>query len=120
MSFPKSVFHVLRWTARVIGSSILAFVLVHLVSEGLPKIGDIAPGEWLLWTGFLLSLIGFALLWKWELTGGIVALAGIALFYVMNFALSGKFPGGWVFPIFFVPGVFSIVCWLTDRRPTIH
>ncbi len=116
MSLPKSVPLVLRWTARVIGTLILAFVALHLAGRGLPKIGNFAPQEGLLWAGFVLCLVGFALLWKWELTGGIVALAGIALFYAMNFALSGKLPGGWVFPIFFIPGLFSIVCWLTDRR----
>ena len=120
MSFPKSVSQVLRWTARAIGASIFAFVLIHLVSEGLPRIGDITPGEWLLWVGFLLSLVGFALLWKWELVGGIVALMGTTLFYTANIAVSGKLPGGWAFPILFIPGLFSIVCWLIDRRPTTH
>lgn len=109
---------VLRWTARTIGAMILAFVLLHLISEGLPKVGRIALLEGLLWAGFVLSLVGFALLWKWELVGGVVVLSGIVLFYAMSFAISGKFPDGWVFPLFFLPGILSIVSWSIDRRAT--
>ncbi len=118
MRFAMTFSQVLRWTARVIGSLILAFVLLHLIVEGLPNVQNIAPGEGWLSCGFVLSLVGFALLWKWELTGGIVALGGIVLFYAVNFALSGKFPGGWVFLMFYLPGFFSITCWWMERRPT--
>ena len=118
MQFAKTFLHLLRWMARVLGVLILAFVLLDLIGGGLPNIRNIAPGEWLLWGGFTLTLVGFALLWKWELTGGIVALGGIALFYVASFALAGKFPGGWVFPLFFLPGFLSIICHLAERRAT--
>ena len=118
MQLATIVLHILRWTARVIGGLILAFVVLHGISGGLPNVGGLAPGDGLLWVGFTLSLVGFALLWKWELTGGIVALGGIALFYAVHLILSGKFPGGWVFPLFFLPGCLSILCWLTERRAT--
>lgn len=118
LQFTKTITQVLRWTARIVGTLILAFVLLHVIGGGLPNVDNIAPREWLVWGGFVLSLVGFALLWKWELTGGIVAMGGIALFYAVNYALSGKFPGGWVFPLFFLPGLLSIVCWLTEPRAT--
>ena len=114
--FSKTFLHLLRWIARVIGVLILAFVLLNLIGGGPPDVQNIAPVEWLLWGGFTLALVGFALLWKWELTGGIVALGGIGLFYAANLALSGKLPGGWVFPLFFLPGLLSITCWLAERR----
>jgi len=118
MQFLETFVQLLRWTARVVGTLILAFVLLNLISGGLPNVANIAPGEWLLWGGFVLSLVGYVLLWKWELIGGIVALGGIVLFYAVNFALSRKFPGGWVIPLFFLPGFLSIVCWLTECRAT--
>ena len=90
MRVTTTFLHVFRWTARVLGALILTFVLLHMISDGLPNLQNIAPGETLLWSGLVLSLVGFALLWKWELTGGIVAIGGIALFYVVHFALVGK------------------------------
>jgi len=112
MHFAKTFSLILRWTARGIGALILAFVALHVISAGLPNLQNIAPVEGLLWIGFVLSLVGFVLLWKWELIGGIVALGGITLFYVVNFAISGKLPGGWVLPLFFLPSLLSIGCWL--------
>ena len=117
--FATTVLHWMRWAARVVGSLILAFVLLHVMSEGFPKLQNVKFQDGLLWIGFALSLVGFALIWKWELTGGIVAIAGITLFYAVHFALSGNFPGGWVFPLFFLPGALSVICWLSDRRASI-
>lgn len=116
MQYAATFLPVFRWTARAVGTSILAFVLLDTISGGVSNLKNIAPGERLLWGGFILSLAGFALLWKWELTGGIVALSGIVLFYTMNYALSGKLPGGWFLAIFFLPGIMSIVCWRMEHQ----
>ncbi len=114
----KTCVQVFRWMARVVGALILAFVSLHVAVEGPPDVVNISPREWLLWGGFGGSLVGFALLWKWELAGGITALSGMTLFYSMNYALSGKFPGGWIFPLFFLPGFLSIACCLVERITT--
>jgi hypothetical protein len=35
--------------------------------------------------------------------------------YAWNFAEAGNFPGGWVFPLCFVPGVLNMLAWLLRR-----
>jgi hypothetical protein len=64
----------------------------------------------------LVSLGGFVALWRWKLPGGLVSLAGIVAFYALNYAASGRFPGGWVFPLFFLPGLLAIASWVVDKR----
>jgi len=50
--------------------------------------------------------------------GGVSSLMGISAFYLTNYAVSGRFPGGWVFPMFFVPGILILLSWALDRvRP---
>ena len=48
MKLAKTIPQVLRWIARVIGALILAFVLLHLLGEGLPNAEVVTPGEGLL------------------------------------------------------------------------
>jgi hypothetical protein len=45
----------------------------------------------------LVCLAGFIALWVWKLAGGMVSLAGIAMFYTVNYAVSGRLSGG-VYP----------------------
>ena len=107
---------VLRWTARVVGSLIIVYVLLHVIGNGIPSLRGLTAEEAVLWGGFVLSIAGFAMIWRWELVGGIVAVAGIAIFYAVEFINSGSFPGGWVLPLFFLPGLCSITCWMVERR----
>lgn len=108
--------HVLRWSARAVGSLIIAFVLLHVIGDGIPNLQRLTAEESVLWLGFAMSIVGFVMIWRWELVGGLVAVIGIATFYAAEFMISGNIPGGWVLPLFFVPGVFSIACWLIERR----
>ncbi|TWU11612.1 hypothetical protein CA54_04200 [Symmachiella macrocystis] len=99
------------------GLLIIAFVVVLAVGEGrdldVTALGGIEGTMFLAW---LMALIGMAVLWKWEGAGGILTLSGMAAFYVLNFAASGRFPGGPVFPACFLPGVLALICWWRDRR----
>ena len=67
----------------------------------------------------LAMLAGFLLAWWHGVYGGMVSLAGIVAFYVWNFAASGSFPGGWVFPLCFLPGMLQLSAWFA-RRPTLR
>ena len=106
-----------RWSARILGAFLVGLVLLFAIGEGLPHFAAINLHLGMMFVAQLLCLIGFIVLWRWELPGGVLALIGIAAFYGLNYAASGKFPGGWVFPLFFVPGILSVVASLLDGRP---
>jgi len=44
-----------------------------------------------------------------------VTLAGAAWFYAMEHASTGRWPGGWVFPLFWVAGALFLLSALTRR-----
>ena len=64
-------------------------------------------------SAFLVALTGMLVLWRWELVGGVMVVAGMVGFYAINFAATGRSPGGWVFPICFVPGILALASWWT-------
>jgi len=64
----------------------------------------------------LVMLFGFAIAWRNDLVGGLVSLAGIGSFYVLNYIQFRMFPGGMVFPLCFAPGVLMVAAGLLRRR----
>ena len=108
---------VIRWTARIMGLLIIGFVLVLAIGEGRElDVTALNGTEVTMFLAWLIALIGMAVLWKWEGVGGLLTLSGMVAFYGLNFAASGRFPGGPVFPLCFVPGVLALICWCRDRR----
>jgi hypothetical protein len=105
-----------RWGARILGALLVGLVLLFLIGEGVPRLSSLGLNLGLMFLTELLCLTGFAMLWFWELPGGLVALLGITAFYGLNYAASGRFPGGWVFPLFFVPGILAVTAGLLTRR----
>ena len=64
-----------------------------------------------------LMLFGYVMTWWRDWLGAIVSLTGLAAFYAMCFAASGKIPGGWVFPLCAVPGALCLIAaWLRRER----
>ncbi len=109
--------NVVRWTARILALLLVGVFLVFMVGQGFNPLAlkgaEIAQSAVL-----LVALAGMLLLWRWELPGGTMVVAGMAAFYAINFAAAGRFPGHFVFPLCFVPGVLAIICgW---SRPTSH
>lgn len=73
---------VLRWIARVIGIVLVGLVLLLAIGEGVPSPFS---HPFVITIGLLaLTLVvsGILLAWRWELSGGIVSLAGWVLFIV--------------------------------------
>ena len=105
-----------RWGARILGALLVGLVLLFLIGEGLPPLSSLGLPVSLMFLAKLLCLTGFVMLWRWELPGGLLALLGITAFYGLNYAASGRFPGGWVFPLFFVPGILAVTAGLLARR----
>jgi hypothetical protein len=104
-----------RWGARIVGALLVGLILLFLVGEGVPRLSSLSLNLVLMFLAELLCLTGFVVLWRWELPGGVLALLGITAFYGLNYAASGRFPGGWVFPLFFVPGILAFTAGLLAR-----
>lgn len=107
-----------RWTARIVGGLLVVmflwFLVAHAVEvEGIPAL---TPLEGSLMFCMLASLVGMVVLWFREGLGGLMTLIGIGTFYLIDTAATGTPPGGWVLPLYFVPGVLSIVSWALSRR----
>jgi hypothetical protein len=111
---------VVRWTARVTATLLLALVLLIFIGEGL--LGDGGPNLAKMdWPGRLMSLAmflavaGFAVIWWRELAGGLLVVGATAAFYGLNYYISGKFPCG-AFPLFYIPGILAVLSWSLSNR----
>lgn len=111
------VLKILRRVARGIGAALLLLFAVFVIGEGLPPltIQSAALG---------MALLGLVAAWFSDLAGGLLILGGMAAFYALNFSATGRLPGGWVFPLMFVPGVLLLAgfAWrqLSDRHGAAH
>ena len=100
----------LRWTARIWSIATIALVLAFIFGErgNLPTLRE--------WPGFLFFPFGICLgmivAWWKERLGGIMTVASFLAFYVLDFAISGRFPKGWAFLAFAAPGfLFLLSSW---------
>jgi hypothetical protein len=98
----------LHWAARILGGGLLALYLALMLGEGAPPVRAQTAAMYT-------ALLGIALAWHYEAAGGIVTLAGAAWFYAMEHASTGRWPGGWVFPLFWVAGALFLLSALTRR-----
>lgn len=105
-----------RWAARLVAGFLLGLMLLLLVGEGPPAVWRLPPNVQLLFAAQLVTLVGLVVLWFWELPGGLLTLGGIIAFYAINYLGTGRFPSGWVFPLFYVPGILSLTAWMLSRR----
>lgn len=107
----------MRWTARIIGLALGALVIFFIIGEGgFPVLRT--PREWLMTAFFLISTIALILGCRWEALGGILSVAGMGGFYQVHYWFSGfsRWPGGWVIPSFFIPGLLYILCAILEHR----
>jgi hypothetical protein len=102
----------MHWVAGLLGTAIVLLFVVFAIAEGPPVALLLRPQTWTL----LIMLTGFILLWCHHLAGGLASLVGIVAFYVLNYVEAGRFPGGWVFPLCFLPGVLAVTAWLMRAR----
>jgi peptidoglycan/LPS O-acetylase OafA/YrhL len=99
-----------RWIARVL-SIVVVGIIVAFLGEGTPK-----PKEWLLIAFFPIGLLGgFVLAWWREITGALISIGSMAVFYVVCYTLSGKFPTGHYFAILASPAALFLVAGVLAR-----
>ena len=103
-----------RWTARIVGLLLVGVLSLFAVGEGFDPM-QFKGVELGMMVALLMALMGMVVLWWREGIGGAISLAGMIAFYGLNFAASGKLPGGPVFPFCFLPGVLALVCAYFDQ-----
>ena len=106
---------VVRWMARIGGLLIVGLILFFLIGEGFDPT-KLNGMELAMSAALATALLGMVALWRWECVGGAFAVGGMLAFYFINLAASGRFPGGFVFPLFFVPGILALARWWLDER----
>jgi len=96
---------VLRWTARLLSVASLGFILLFVFGEGFGwlsvRVQDLVG---LAFFPFGL-LLGLVLAWRREMSGGIIAVASIALFYIVyGLVINQAIFQGWWFLVLSIPG----------------
>jgi hypothetical protein len=106
---------IIRWVARII-ALFLAIVIVIFVSGTGVNLAHLQAGEVARSASFFLAWLGLILAWRWDGIGGALMIAGILLFYVLDYFVTGSVLRFWLFLIFFLPGVMLLYCWWQTRH----
>lgn len=95
----------LRWIARLLSLGSIGFILLFVFGEGFNP-SEVRPVEWLGLLFFPFGLmLGLVLGWRREMSGGIIAVGSIALFYlVYGLAINRAIFQGWWFLVLSIPG----------------
>lgn len=104
----STVARVASWAGCLLGTGLLLLFALFVIGEGPPPMNVGAAA-------LAVMLLGFLLAWWHDLLGAIVSILGIGCFYAWNFSEVGQFPGGFVFPLCFVPGALNITAWLLRK-----
>lgn len=100
--------HGVRWIARILSAVSIGLLTMFLTEPGG---GWPAANELLglaLFPGAV--AVGLALAWKYEATGGILAIGGLVGFYLWHQTVDGTWPGGPYFVLFALPAVLFLIC----------
>lgn len=105
---------VLTWAARLLSLALLLMILVLVVAHALPGGGGLPTVLDIKLVGLVLAVVGLATGILRPLVGGLLALAGVAIFTGVDYL---HWPGGPVFPVLLLTaglliasGVLRIVC----------
>ena len=104
---------IIRWIARIWAALMAAFLLFmavgNAVMDGIGPVFHLTFRESLMMAAFVIVFLGLILAWKWERLGGWMIIAGMAAFYIFDFAFSGSFPRGFIFFIIALPGFLYLI-----------
>ena len=107
----------LRWAARIAGTAMLGLIIFVGAGEirsgqGLPNPFDQPPGVAIEVIGFVACLGGLIIAWRWARLGGVLVLAGILIFHIVEC----KMWLNWVFLVLELVGFAHLCVWALDRR----
>jgi hypothetical protein len=103
----------IRWIVRILSLLFVAFYLYIGIGESLegrsrPQNPPMATRAVVELTIIGVSLLGLLLAWKWELAGGIVALAAFVLACLINHGLLAFYPVA-------IAAFLFLTCWWLNR-----
>ncbi len=108
--------HIISWTARILSVVSIGLVLSFMVGEGFDYT-LFKPTEWILFLFFPFGIsLGMILAWWKEGIGGSITVGSLITFYVIHFATTGKFPNGWAWLVFTIPGFLFLLSWYRTRK----
>jgi len=119
MNTPKLFSDLCRWTARIIGVLMVVSTLMIAIGEGMP---NPFTQPMIVQVGFLalaLMIVGILAGWRWELSGGIMSLAGWGLLAipVIKHSSRGMNP---FFVVLAMPGILYVASALLRRYRAKH
>jgi hypothetical protein len=116
----------LRWAGRTLGLTAFAlvvwFLIAHLLAGEGPNPFRMTPIELALAVTFFTAVAGMVVGWRWETAGGVMIVAGMLLFFLVERAAGGSWPRGWVIWTFPLPGILYLAaacfdaCHATGRK----
>ena len=118
MKNQRKTANIIRWIARIWGTSILAFVLFFLfayIFETEESGGISGIKESIVAILGIIAIIGLAIALKWEGLGGLVTITGLIGFFILRFDLiSNPYIIGGIAP----PGILYLVYWYLTKGQT--
>jgi hypothetical protein len=108
-----------RWTARALSVLLVGMVVVFMIGEGGFNRWKLSTIEAVLMAYLLTTCVGMLLAWWWPFLGGVMASAGILLFYAVDVAgRGGKFLNNLYFDLMLLTGLlFVLSAWLKRHMP---
>ena len=106
---------ILKWTARALSAASILLCLFILLGNGL-DFSKFTAKEGILIAFFPLGVvIGLMLAWWKELTGALLAIGSLVLFYVAHLFASDQWPEGTYFLIITLPAFVFLLSWILSR-----
>ena len=110
--------NIIRWIARIWGTTILAFVLFFLFADifGSEESGGIRDvKEAIVAISGIIAIIGLAIALKWEGLGGLLTIIGLTGLFIVRFDLiSNPYIIAGIAP----PGILYLIYWYLTKGQT--
>jgi hypothetical protein len=105
-----------RWCARAGGAIVvIAWLALVILEMARPDVGMPAIAAYYQAAALALVFVGYALGWRKELVGGLLAMIGTGAFFAVHLLTIGERP--WFGAIWFAaPGVLYVLAWIYDQQ----
>ena len=110
----RKFIEIFRWTLRALSGIFILFSLFMFIGETLESTNPLSTDSIIQLSLGGIGLIGLGLAWKWELMGGIIALASFVAVTIIN-PKTLSFPLLLIFP---ATAILFIVLWAISRNTT--
>ena len=112
---PVSMSYLLRWSGRISGAFLFASWVGFVIAEHFRDMVSLRGFSYLQGCALVVVFAGYAIGWRWELAGGLLALFGTAAFFAIHVLTLTVLPGlaaAW----FAAPGALYLLAWSFSYR----